>query len=691
MFSGILACPFALPIVSANRPCNISGLLTATPCMPITVPQSGRSTRVPVDVIIVTFNEEINLPFTLRSVSDWANQIFVVDSGSTDRTREIARGFGAEVIEHTWEGYARQKNWALRNLPLNAPWTLIVDADEAVSERLRDEISLLCQKPPADVAEAGFFVNRALIFMGKRIRHCGYNPSWNLRLFKHGRAHYEDRPVHEHMILDGKAGYLRHLLLHEDRRGLEYYIAKHNRYSTLEAETLLHQHTLEQHPSVQPRLLGNAVERRRWFRNNLYPHLPAKWLWRFLWMYVIRTGFLDGMNGLRFCLIISTHELFTALKIRELQGRPGQSLGAAMVEGAATAARQYQTPDLLRLPSCARRLIVLPDVPGNRSGYQKAVQADLDRLRPTASDVVVVFTDELTSPPGFLRISRLQGRFLRRVFNSIRLRPSAELTTSALAIALSRQTEPFDQIFCGDSVLYRALRTMFPRAHMLCRFHNLFSISGFRIRMRSQRVNWRFAHVVAAFTRLESRILRDRNTSPIFITVEELHHASVAFPGLRGHVWPIYSEPITPSPSIRPPTTRRLVFMGSLASHTRSGVDHLVSSVFPRLRLLMPEVELYLYGSGTEAFESPGSGIHGCGRYPGDDVPFQGDALYVVPDAVGGGIKVKVRDLLIARVPFITTHFGAEGYDLGGSPHVLIADIDDWPSMIATYFSRIGR
>jgi hypothetical protein len=105
----------------------------------------------------------------------------------------------------------------------------------------------------------------------------------------------------------------------------------------------------------------------------------------------------------------------------------------------------------------------------------------------------------------------------------------------------------------------------------------------------------------------------------------------------------------------------------------------------------MPEVELYLYGSGTEAFESPGSGIHGCGRYPGDDVPFQGDALYVVPDAVGGGIKVKVRDLLIARVPFITTHFGAEGYDLGGSPHVLIADIDDWPSMIATYFSRIGR
>jgi acetyltransferase-like isoleucine patch superfamily enzyme/glycosyltransferase involved in cell wall biosynthesis len=276
--------------------------------------------RAPVDVIIVAFNEQINLPCTLKSVVGWAHRVFVVDSGSTDGTRELATSLGAEVVEHAWEGYARQKNWALDNLPLESPWTLIVDADEAVPEDLREEIGALSRQEPSEVAEDGFYINRALMFMGKRIRHCGYNPSWNLRLFKRGKARYEDRPVHEHMILQGREGYLDALLLHEDRRGLEYYIAKHNRYSTLEAETLYFGEQSDS-STVSPRLMGNWIQRRRWFRTTLYPKLPAKWLWRFAWMYFVRLGILDGVNGLRFCLLISAHELFTSLKLRELKLR----------------------------------------------------------------------------------------------------------------------------------------------------------------------------------------------------------------------------------------------------------------------------------------------------------------------------------------------------------------------------------
>lgn len=278
-------------------------------------------TRALVDVLILTFNEEVNLPHALSSVGGWAWRVFVVDSGSTDTTEQVARAAGAEFVLHQWEGYARQKNWALDNLPFESPWVLILDADEAVTPTLREEIVRLCARPVADVAEAGYYVNRYLIFMGCRIRHCGYFPSWNLRLFKRGAARYEERPVHEHMVLQGRAGHLRGLLSHEDRRGLEHYVAKHNRYSTLEAETIYFGERHKCAPALRARLTGNAIERRRFFKTRIYPRLPFRPLARFVWMYLIRLGILDGVVGLRFCLLIASHELFTSLKLRELRQR----------------------------------------------------------------------------------------------------------------------------------------------------------------------------------------------------------------------------------------------------------------------------------------------------------------------------------------------------------------------------------
>src|SRR5947208_1753582 len=154
-----------------------------------------------VDVLIQTFNEEENLPHTLASLRGWVNRVFIVDSGSTDRTVALAEEFGATVVHHPWEGYAAQKNWALDNLPFQSNWILILDADEAVSTELRTEIEELVSRPLDSVPQAGFYLNRVFIFMGRQIRHCGYFPSWNLRLFKRGRARYEDRMVHEHMLV----------------------------------------------------------------------------------------------------------------------------------------------------------------------------------------------------------------------------------------------------------------------------------------------------------------------------------------------------------------------------------------------------------------------------------------------------------------------------------------------------------
>src|SRR5581483_9496627 len=127
----------------------------------------GVSEASDVDVLIQTFNEEENLPHTLASLKGWVRRVFIVDSGSTDGTIAIATQFGETVVQHAWEGYAAQKNWALDNLPFESDWILILDADEAVSEELRHEIEGIVSQPPEAIKQAGFYLNRVFIFMGR--------------------------------------------------------------------------------------------------------------------------------------------------------------------------------------------------------------------------------------------------------------------------------------------------------------------------------------------------------------------------------------------------------------------------------------------------------------------------------------------------------------------------------------------
>jgi len=286
-----------------------------------------------VDVLIQTHNEEINLPSALKSVMGWANKVFVVDSGSTDGTIGIAEQMGAQVVHHDWEGYAGQKNWAISNLPWESDWILIVDADEAATPQLRREIDEVVAKPSERVRESGFYINRMFIFMGREIRHCGYYPSWNLRLFKRGRAKYEDRLVHEHMLVDGPTAHLKGLLTHEDRRGLEHFIAKHNRYSTLEAQEIYSSRV--PWPGTR-RFLRDRMARRRFLKTRVLPKLPVPWMWKFLYMYIFLEGFLDRSAGWNLCLFIATYEYFINVKYKELNrmhGRQTAVSGLSVGEG----------------------------------------------------------------------------------------------------------------------------------------------------------------------------------------------------------------------------------------------------------------------------------------------------------------------------------------------------------------------
>jgi glycosyltransferase involved in cell wall biosynthesis len=275
----------------------------------------GRSN---IEVVMIVRDEEVNVPHSIGSVVGWADRVWVVDSGSTDRTCEIARTLGAEVVSREWLGYARQKNWAIDTLAIEAPWILILDADESVTPELREQLLAIAARPVAEVQESAFHINRFFVFLGGVIRHCGYYPSWNVRFFKRGRARYEEREVHEHMVADGPVGFVHADLEHNDRRPLEHHIAKHNRYSSMEARAIFAERSSVSQ-GLPARFLGGPLERRRWIKRYVYPRLPATFMCRFLWMYFLKFGFLDGITGWRFCLFIAAYELQIEQKLVELR------------------------------------------------------------------------------------------------------------------------------------------------------------------------------------------------------------------------------------------------------------------------------------------------------------------------------------------------------------------------------------
>lgn len=270
-----------------------------------------------IDVLIITHNESKNLPFCLESLKGWTRKVFVVDSGSTDDTVQLARDHAAEVVHHDWPGYSKQRNWALNNLPLQTPWVLILDADESIPPALRERLVELTGRPVDDVPENGFFINRLTYFMGRPIRHCGYFPSWNMRLFKRGAAQYEDRLVHEHMIIDDPVGYIHETITHNDRRGMAHYLAKHEQYATLEATELCRE-MQAQRSTPDSANLPAMSRRRRWLKRNLMRRLPFPGLWRFTYMYFFKLGILDGATGFRFCKFIGGYDALVSAKLRAL-------------------------------------------------------------------------------------------------------------------------------------------------------------------------------------------------------------------------------------------------------------------------------------------------------------------------------------------------------------------------------------
>jgi glycosyltransferase involved in cell wall biosynthesis len=269
---------------------------------------------VPVSVVVLTQDEEPNIGRCLASVA-WADQVVVIDSGSSDRTVPIARSTGAEVVEQPWLGFSGQREFALRLPELRHDWVYFVDADEWVSPQLATEISG-CLTAPAAAAYAQRF---RLVFQGTWIRHCGwYGGSWIVRLADRRYAKFDGSLVGERLCVDGPTGRLRHDLVDEDHKGLAAWLHKHVRYAELEAARRgqplsLRQRlrTLRGRPDTRPIV-------RALLKDVIYPSVPAKPVALFLFMYLARLGLLDGRAGLRFCFFHAWYEASVAALPPEL-------------------------------------------------------------------------------------------------------------------------------------------------------------------------------------------------------------------------------------------------------------------------------------------------------------------------------------------------------------------------------------
>jgi glycosyltransferase involved in cell wall biosynthesis len=284
------------------------------------VSRQSAGARLPVSVIVPVRNEAHNLPRCLESLKS-VGEVYVIDSGSTDETAAIAQSYGAKVVQfHYAGGWPKKRQWAMDTLPLSYEWILLVDADEVLTPDLYREISHAIQEP----AMNGYYIALDMHFLGRRLRHSGAN-FWKLSLFRKGRGRYEcrledqdknmaDMEVHEHVVVSGATRRLRSPLLHHNVESLFRYIQKHNEYSNWEARVWLDGGG---HDAIQPRLRGTQAQRRRWLKRH-FLMVPGSPVLFFLYKYIVRLGFLDGVPGLIYCLFQGVQFFHIKAKIYEL-------------------------------------------------------------------------------------------------------------------------------------------------------------------------------------------------------------------------------------------------------------------------------------------------------------------------------------------------------------------------------------
>lgn len=257
------------------------------------------TTKPDISVIILTYNEELHIERCIASLADIAKAVFVVDCYSTDRTCELAESLGAQVFKNNWVNYATQFNWALNNLPIRTDWVFRLDADEIVTDTLRDQLCKNLGQLTDEVT--GVYIGRRMNFMGKWIRHGAMYPIYVMRIFQYGKGFCEQRWMDEHIkTIEGTSRRFTGDIVDDNLNNLGWWTNKHNNYALREAIDLLNlRFVFLDEDGIVARLTGTQEQRKRWLKIR-YASLPLFFrpFIYFIYRYFLKVGFLDGKEGL---------------------------------------------------------------------------------------------------------------------------------------------------------------------------------------------------------------------------------------------------------------------------------------------------------------------------------------------------------------------------------------------------------
>lgn len=267
-----------------------------------------------ISILILTKNEQQDLPGCLQSVA-WSDDVHVYDSMSTDDTLAIARQCGATVTQRPFDNWAAHQNWGLQNVPFKHPWVFYIDADERMTPELVRAVQAAVAAAKDEVA---FRLQRRDFFLGTWLKHV-QTSSFYMRLFRPERMRYE-RLVNPISIADGPVGQVTGFLDHFPfSKGMGQWIDRHNGYSRFEAQQILSNRQAGEGFSWVKAFTAKDFHQRRYHQKELFYRLPFRPLVKFLLLYVVKRGFLDGRAGFTYAMLQSIYEYFIVLKVRELE------------------------------------------------------------------------------------------------------------------------------------------------------------------------------------------------------------------------------------------------------------------------------------------------------------------------------------------------------------------------------------
>lgn len=309
-------------------------------------------------------------------------------------------------------------------------------------------------------------------------------------------------------------------------------------------------------------------------------------------------------------------------------------------------------------------LYLFPESPLLTNGYGIVVDSDFVNINPSDSDMIIWYTNSNNNPkievshlilkrPGTIDLKRLSNMAMKKVGSEVKL---SEL--------LFLKKINFDTIFCGDVLFYRALRKLFPSKYLKIRFHNCFSRILDRKRLLKIDIDLKFNVDLHLMYKLEQEIFLDKNVQKIFLSEEDKAYYNLMTGSDDSFVWGVNVD--FENGKLKRKTVQfynQLVWFGGAESHKKESLVWFIENVFPGIRLEIPEVVFHLWGNRTKKFNNPKNNIYGHGYYDGYGLPMQRDALYVCPDILGGGVKIKIKTYFEEGVSFITTPFGYEGYN----------------------------